>query len=210
VRLREVGARAVLVELGDVEEVWAWQVALVAARDEGRLPTLEEIVPGARTVLLDGVESPRAVAAELATWDVDVEVAHGEGPAPGPLVEIPTVYDGEDLPWVAEQWGLDVEDAVAEHCGTELRAAFCGFAPGFAYLVGLPPSRHLPRRATPRPRVPAGAVAVAGEYTAAYPTASPGGWHLIGRTDAVLWDPGRPRPALIVPGDRVRFVPVRP
>jgi len=204
VRLREVGAHAVLVELGDVDEVWAWQVALVTARDDGRLPGVEEIVPGARTVLLDGVELPAAVAAELVTW----EVARGEAPAPGPLVEIPTVYDGEDLPWVAEQWGVDVEGAVAEHSGADLRAAFCGFAPGFAYLVGLPPPRHLPRRANPRARVPAGAVAVAGEYTAVYPTASPGGWHLIGRTDAVLWDPGRPKPALIAPGDRVRFVPV--
>jgi KipI family sensor histidine kinase inhibitor len=206
VRLHEVGAGAVLVELGDVDEVWAWHAALVAGRDGGRLPAVEEIVPGARTVLLDGVESPPAVVAELATW----EVARGEEPAPGPLVEIATVYDGEDLPWVAEQWGVDVEGAVAEHSGTDLRAAFCGFAPGFAYLVGLPPQRHLPRRDTPRPRVPAGAVAVAGEYTAIYPTASPGGWHLIGRTDAVLWDPDRPRPALIAPGDRVRFVPVGP
>jgi KipI family sensor histidine kinase inhibitor len=206
VRLREVGARAVLVELGDVEEVWAWYTALIAARDDGRLPAAEEVVPGARTVLLDGVESAAAVAAVLATW----EVVRGEAPAPGPVVEIPTVYDGQDLPWVAEQWGLDVPGSVVEHSGTHLRAAFCGFAPGFAYLVGLPPSRHLPRRATPRPRVPAGAVAVAGEYTAVYPTASPGGWHLIGRTDAVLWDPRRPRPALIAPGDQVRFVPVGP
>jgi KipI family sensor histidine kinase inhibitor len=205
VKVREVGARALLVELGDVEEVWAWHAALVAGREDGRLPAVEEIVPGACTVLLDGVESPPALAAELATWDV----VGGEPSAPGPLVEIPTVYDGEDLPWVAARWGLDVEDAVAEHSGTQLRAAFCGFAPGFAYLVGLPTSRHLPRRATPRPRVPAGAVAVAGEYTAVYPAASPGGWHLIGRTDAVLWDPGRPEPALIPPGARVRFVPVR-
>jgi KipI family sensor histidine kinase inhibitor len=206
VKLREVGTRAVLVELGDVDEVWAWHAALVASRDEGRLPAVEEIVPGARTVLLDGVDSPSAVAAELATW----EVARGERPALGPLVEIPTIYDGEDLPWVAAQWGVDLAGAVAEHSGTALRAAFCGFAPGFAYLVGLPPPRHLPRRATPRPRVPAGAVAVAGEYTAVYPAASPGGWHLIGRTDAVLWDPDRAQPALIGPGDRVRFVPVGP
>ena len=151
-RLRAVGARAVLVELGDVDEVWAWQVALMTARDDGRLPGVEEIVPGARTVLLDGLESPAVVAAELATW----EVARGESPAAGPLVEIPTVYDGQDLPWVAEQWGLDVDGAVAEHSGADLRAAFCGFAPGFAYLVGLPPPRRLPRRATPRPRVPPG------------------------------------------------------
>ena len=203
-KVREVGARALLVELGDVEEVWAWHAALVAGRDDGRVPAVDEIVPGARTVLLDGVESPSALAAELATWDV----VGGEPSAPGPLVEIPTVYDGEDLPWVAARWGLDVEGAVAEHSGTELRAAFCGFAPGFAYLVGLPSPRHLPRRATPRPRVPAGAVAVAGEYTAVYPAASPGGWHLIGRTDAVLWDPDRAQPALIAPGARVSFVPV--
>ena len=118
-RIREVGAHAVLVELGDVDEVWAWQVALVTARDDGRLPGVEEIVPGVRTVLLDGVESPPTVAAELATW----EVAQGEAPAPGPLVEIPTFYDGEDLPWVAEQWGVNVEGAVAEQSGTDLRAA---------------------------------------------------------------------------------------
>jgi KipI family sensor histidine kinase inhibitor len=197
----------VLVELGDVDEVWAWQVALVTARDDGRLPSVQEIVPGALTVLLDGVESPSAVAAELATW---AGTRHAVGVS-SVLVRrrVATVYDGEDLPWVAEQWGVDVEGAVAEHSGADLRAAFCGFAPGFAYLVGPTAAAPAPP-GDPRPRVPAGAVAVAGEYTAVYPTASPGGWHLIGRTDAVVWDPGRPQPALIAPGDRVRFVPVGP
>ena len=148
------------------------------------------------------------MAAELATWEVARRrVARRRGP----LVEIPTVYDGEDLPWVAEQWGVDVEGAVAEHSGTELRAAFCGFAPGFAYLVGLPaavapappghPAAAGPgRRGGRRRRV----------HRASTRRRRPGGWHLIGRTDAVLWDPDRPRPALIAPGDRVRFVPVGP
>jgi len=205
VRVHAVGAHALLVEVADVEEVRAWHAALLAARGEGRLD-VGELVPGARTVLLDGVAAPDAVAGQLLTWTVAV----GGSPSSGRLVELPTVYDGEDLPWVAAQWGVTVEEAIAQHAGAELRAAFCGFSPGFAYLAGLPEPLHLPRRATPRPRVPAGAVALAGEYTAAYPTASPGGWHVIGRTDAVLWDAGRPDPALIAPGDRVRFVAVAP
>ena len=116
------------------------------------------------------------------------------------MVELRAVYDGEDLPWVAERWRMTIEEAVAVHAGSELRAAFCGFAPGFAYLVGLPERCHLPRRPSPRPRVPAGAVASAAGFTAVYPRPSPGGWHLIGRTDAVLWDPHRPEPALLAPG----------
>jgi len=203
VRVHPVGAHALLVEVPTVEEVWAWHAALLAARTDGRLE-VGELVPGARTVLLDGVGAPDAVARELVTWTVAV----GGSRSSGRVVELPTVYDGEDLPWVAAQWGMAVDEAVARHAGSELRAAFCGFSPGFAYLVGLPERLHLPRRPTPRPRVPAGAVALAGEYTAAYPTASPGGWHVIGRTDAVLWDASRPDPALIAPGDRVRFVAV--
>ena len=204
-RIHAAGDRALLVELGDVVEVWAWHAALVVAQAEGRLGEVGELVPGARTILLDGLDSPDEVAAQLATLSVDP----GAGWS-GRLVELPTVYDGDDLPWVAAQWGVTVDEAVALHAGRQLRAAFCGFSPGFAYLVGLPEGLHLPRRPTPRPRVPAGAVAIAGEYAAAYPAASPGGWHVIGRTDAVLWDPARPEPALIAPGDRVCFVAVAP
>jgi allophanate hydrolase subunit 1 len=107
--------------------------------------------------------------------------------------------------------GPIMESAAANGVGgTVLRAAFCGFAPGFAYLTGLAPRYHLPRRPTPRPRVPSGAVAVAGEFTAVYPRPSPGGWHLIGRTDTEMWDPSRAEPALVAPGTHVRFVPVGP
>jgi KipI family sensor histidine kinase inhibitor len=99
---------------------------------------------------------------------------------------------------------------VALHSGAVLRAAFCGFSPGFTYLVGLPARCQVPRRSRPRPQVPAGAVALAGEFTGVYPRPSPGGWHLIGRTEAVMWDPSRPEPALVTLGAGVRFVAVGP
>ena len=96
---------------------------------------------------------------------------------------------------------------IALHSGADYTVAFCGFMPGFAYMTGLPAALHLPRRATPRERVPVGAVAIAAEYAGVYPRESPGGWHLLGRTDAVLWDDGREPPALLPPGTRVRFRP---
>ncbi|GFJ90481.1 hypothetical protein Prum_041230 [Phytohabitans rumicis] len=102
---------------------------------------------------------------------------------------------------------MPVAEAVERLAGTELRVAFCGFAPGFAYLAGLPASWAVPRLASPRPRVPAGSVGLAGEYAGIYPTASPGGWRLVGRTDAVLFDVRRDPPALLAPGTRVRLVP---
>lgn len=137
----------------------------------------------------------------------------GAWPGPGqdaPLVELETVYDGEDLADVARLTGLGSADAVAAaHAAALWTAAFCGFAPGFAYLTGGDPQLAVPRREEPRTAVPAGSVALAGEYSAAYPGVSPGGWQLIGRTSAALWDLGREFPALIAPGTRVRFVPVR-
>jgi KipI family sensor histidine kinase inhibitor len=123
-----------------------------------------------------------------------------------PAVEIPVVYDGEDLAEVAAACGTSTDEVVRRHLAGRYECAFCGFAPGFAYLTGLDPGLQLPRRATPRTRVPAGAVAIAAEYTAVYPSPSPGGWHLLGRTDAVLWDVSRPEPASIRPGTTVRFV----
>ncbi|MGW4569511.1 5-oxoprolinase subunit B family protein, partial [Streptomyces sp. NPDC004561] len=171
-------------------------------RAEGTL-TVREIVPAARTVLLDGLSDPARWASELTSSAV---------PPPSPraraLVELPVRYDGPDLAEVAACWRVPEHEVARIHAGTEFTVAFCGFAPGFGYLTGLPPRYDVPRRATPRTTVPAGAVALAGPYTGVYPRSSPGGWQLIGSTDAVLWNHTRTPAALLAPGTRVRFVPV--
>ena len=122
---------------------------------------------------------------------------------------IDVVYDGADLTEVAGLTGMAAGEVIAAHTGTPWRVGFGGFAPGFAYLVGGDPRLHVPRRAEPRTRVPAGSVALAGEFSGVYPRESPGGWQLIGRTDAVLWDVERPQPALLTPGMWVRFRALR-
>jgi KipI family sensor histidine kinase inhibitor len=172
-------------------------------RAAGALSPVGEIVPGARTVLLDGVPDPDALARQLADWDVPLGVADE-----GDVVEIPVRYDGPDLADVAALWGLGAHEVAARHASYTYRVAFCGFAPGFGYLTGLPEELHVPRRDTPRTRVPAGALALAGPYTAVYPRSTPGGWQLIGTMPdpAALWDPTRDRAALLTPGARVRFV----
>jgi KipI family sensor histidine kinase inhibitor len=205
-KIRPVGTQALLVELEDLGQVQALHAALLEQRAAGELPALVDIVPAARTVLLDGVDDPAAMAGAVAACPL----APVAPPDVGPVIEIAVVYDGEDLPWLAEQWGTTVPGAVALHSGAALRAAFCGFSPGFTYLVGLPERCHVPRRSRPRPQVPAGAVALAGEFTGVYPRPSPGGWHLIGHTEAVMWDPSRPEPALVAPGAGVRFVAAGP
>lgn len=126
----------------------------------------------------------------------------------GATVEIPTRYDGPDLPEVAAAAGLGVAEVVARHSAVTYEAAFTGFAPGFAYLSGLDPVLRMPRRSSPRPRVPPGSVAIADAYSAVYPRSSPGGWHLLGSTDLVIFDASREPAALIAPGTRVRFVPL--
>jgi biotin-dependent carboxylase-like uncharacterized protein len=123
-------------------------------------------------------------------------------------VTIPVRYDGADLADVAKATGLSEDEVVSVHTGPNYTVAFTGFAPGFGYLTGLDERLRLPRRDTPRTRVPAGAVAVAGEFTGVYPRPSPGGWHLLGSTTAPLWDPSREAPALLRPGMTVRFEPV--
>ncbi|MFJ2704896.1 5-oxoprolinase subunit PxpB [Streptomyces sp. NPDC087428] len=198
------GADALLVELGSGEQTEAFHAEVLRRRAAGELPGVREVVPGARTVLLDGITRDTAgLARELVSWRVPPLRR-----ATGKPVEIPVVYDGPDLAEVAEAWGVAAAEVAALHSGTEFRVAFCGFAPGFGYLTGLPDHLHLPRRATPRTRVPAGAVALAGPYTGVYPRPSPGGWQLIGRTPdpAALWNPDREPPALLTPGARVRFV----
>ncbi|WP_238015981.1 allophanate hydrolase subunit 1 [Dactylosporangium sp. AC04546] len=193
--VRRVGGNALLIE---VDDPLAWFAHLDAERRAGRLPAVD-IVPGARTVLLDGVSDTTAVAAALRDARPPTRP-----PAAAAPVELPVRFDGEDLPFVAEHVGATVDAVVATVLGTELRVAFCGFAPGFAYLTGLPWS--LPRLPSPRPRVPAGAVGLAAEFLGVYPTASPGGWRLIGRTDSPLFDVDRDPPALLAPGRTVRIV----
>ncbi|PYC82204.1 allophanate hydrolase [Streptomyces tateyamensis] len=198
--VRRVGEAGLLLEAADPAALYR---RLLAERATGALGEVAEIVPAARTVLLDGVADPGRVARLVAAWTVTAAAL-----ADGPLVELPVVYDGADLAEVAGHWGVSVARAVELHSGIEYRVAFCGFLPGFGYLTGLPEQLHVPRRATPRPAVPAGSVAVAGPYTGVYPRSSPGGWQLLGRTPAVLWDADRDPAALLAPGTRVRFVEV--
>jgi KipI family sensor histidine kinase inhibitor len=194
-----VGWGAVLVELGSTAEVRAAYRRLVRARAAGELPGVVELVPAARTVLVTGHRRPdlAPLLADLGTADEPV----------GPEVEIPVRYDGPDLADVAGLAGLPADEVVRRHAGAAYTVAFCGFAPGFGYLTGLPAELQVPRRANPRTAVDAGAVGIAGEFAGVYPRRSPGGWQLLGRTDAVLWDADRDPPALLAPGTRVRFVP---
>ncbi|MEV4196791.1 5-oxoprolinase subunit B family protein [Micromonospora globbae] len=208
-RIRPVGMHALLLDCADPGDpsadvaglVEAWRAELTARRERGEL-TATEIVPAAATVLLDGVPDPAAAARLIATWTPRAASAGG---AAG-LVEVPVTYDGADLPVVAQRWGTTVPAVVDRLARTEFRVAFCGFAPGFPYLTGLPADLALPRLPTPRPRVPAGSVALAGPYAGIYPSASPGGWLLVGRTGMVLFDVAGDPPARLTPGTRVRLV----
>jgi inhibitor of KinA len=119
---------------------------------------------------------------------------------------IPVTYDGPDLEDVATALGLSVDDVISRHLAPTYSVDLIGFVPGWAYLSELDPALYLPRRAQPRPRVPAGSVAIAGNQTGVYPLVTPGGWHIIGHTDAVMFDPAREPPAMLRPGDGVRFV----
>lgn len=198
------GPRAVLVECGPRA---ATRLAEALRSVEG----VEQVVPAARTVLVehDGrADIDTELTATIAAFDESSPPSNDGARA---VVEIAVRYDGEDLAEVAATCGLGVDEVIALHSGCDLTSAFCGFAPGFAYLTGLPePLVSVPRRPTPRTRVPAGAVALAAGYSAVYPSASPGGWWLVGHTDAVLWDPGSADPALLAPGTTVRFRQVAP
>ncbi|GAA1636729.1 5-oxoprolinase subunit B/C family protein [Georgenia ruanii] len=200
--VRPVGDRAVLVECENLQEV----IDLHATLQRTPLPGQRDVLAAARTVMVVAA-TPSAVA-RLAR-DVAEVAAEPGGTREGPLVELDTVYDGEDLAAVAELTGLSPEGVVRAHTGQVWTAAFGGFAPGFAYLVGENHDLDVPRRDTPRTAVPAGAVALAGGFSAVYPRESPGGWQLIGRTGERMWDLARPEPALVRPGTRVRHRAVR-
>jgi len=226
VRILPCGSTALMLELDSVEEVRDWHAAAAHAR----LPGVVDLVPAARTLLvvLDPGRSraaaladvtPESVLDDLARRlrvlqpvrggrpDATEDVGGTDGPQP---LEVPVRYDGADLAEVAALWGCDVAEVVRRHTGARWTVAFCGFAPGFGYLVPDDGGDRwdVPRREVPRTSVPTGSVGLAGPYTGVYPSASPGGWRLIGRTTLELFDATREPPALMVPGRRVRFVDV--
>lgn len=191
--LRRCGTDALLVEVDSLTEVAAVRAALE------KLDGIEELVPAARTVLVKGA-LPQVREALKA---VDLTKAPTTHPRE---ITIPVVYDGPDLDLVAETAGTTPDGVVKLHTDATYEVAFCGFAPGFGYLTGLPLPLQQPRLDSPRTKVPQGSVGIAGEFTAAYPRATPGGWRLIGRTEITLFDAKAETPALLQPGDQVRFV----
>jgi len=203
IRMRPFGERAVLVEVDGLDDVLALHTRLRTVRVDGVI----DLVPAARTVLvvIDPAVLPASAArswiARTAASDADVVAV------PARLVEVPVVYDGEDLDAVAAHLGIPVAELIERHASAEWTVAFTGFAPGFGYLVSPDWPYEVPRLSRPRARVPSGAVALAGAFSGAYPRATPGGWQLIGTTSAPLFDPDAATPALLRPGDRVQFVP---
>ena len=187
----DYGDQALMLQCGSTAEVLAWAAALHSAA----LPGVVDVVPAARTVLvkLDGPRHQGVVRQRLRKMRVDAdEVAVSERSAD---VVIDVVYDGPDLAEVAGHTGLTIAGVIDAHTSTLWRVGFSGFAPGFAYLVD----------GDPRLRVSAGSVGLAGEFSAVYPRQSPGGWQLIGHTDAILWNLERPNPALLTQGMWVQF-----
>lgn len=212
-----VAERALLVRFHDADLARAVARAhnlLARCKEERqRLPEKEEWVLGAGSLLvrLDDSVAPREIEVlrdRLEAWSGSVP--SDESPSVGEAFEVAVDFGGEsgqDLDQVARECGLTAQEVVTRLCATTLTVAFLGFSPGFPYLIGLPRELEVPRLASPRPRVPAGAVAVAGPFAGIYPSATPGGWRLLGRTELALFDPRRDPPALLVAGDRVRFVP---
>ncbi|MCD2441615.1 allophanate hydrolase subunit 1 [Agromyces sp. SYSU K20354] len=201
-RLLPSGESAVLVECDSLDEVLALHDALAA----DRRPGVVELVPAARTVLV-GVDADQLPLESAMTWirRIPLAVPTAGRQGAGDAATIRVVYDGDDLAATARLLGITTEALVAAHQAADWRVAFAGFAPGFGYLVCDDWPYQVPRLDAPRTRVPAGAVALAGAFAGVYPRQSPGGWRLIGRTDAVLWDAQADPPALLAPGRRVRF-----
>jgi len=202
VRVLPSGTAGLLLECGDLDEVLGLYGVLQADPPEGVL----DVVPAARTVLL--VLDPDATTPDRVRSAVE-GLEPGDGPASGgdeSVLEVPVVYDGADLGDVAEILDCDVDEVVRRHTSGLWTVAFCGFAPGFGYLTADEGEWSIPRRSSPRTKVPPGSVGLAGEFSGVYPRESPGGWQLIGRTDLPVFDLDRDPPALLAPETRVRFV----
>ncbi len=206
--IRPLGDSAWLVDFLDLapEAARARVAGLAKALETGWPAGVRDVVPSFASLAVH-FHGPGAMAVRDWIGGTDME---GAFPA-GRIVEIRVRYGGEcgpDLEELARATGLSPDEIVALHCGADYTVAAVGFAPGFPYLAGLPEILAVPRRSTPRLRVAAGSVAIAAGQAGIYPAESPGGWHVLGRTDAVLFDPAADPPALLQPGDRVRFVPV--
>ncbi len=205
-RIVPFGEAALLVELEQrIDPAVAARAAEIADRWEDlghgpAVPTFASVLLRWDPLALDGRDAERAARELLASPGAATPLGSGR------VVEVPTRYDGPDVEEVARASGLSVGDLVRAHTSRDHVAYFLGFMPGFAYCAGVDERIVAPRLASPRPRVPAGSVAVVDGQTAVYPADSPGGWRLIGRTDLVVFDAARDEPALIRPGDRVRFV----
>ena len=200
-RALRYGESGILLELDDGNHVASALEVLKA-----RLPAgVTAAVPGARTIYF-GFNRVLVDFDSVADVLLHADLRSVVPPREAKEVEIAVTYDGEDLQPISEQLRLSVDDIVALHSGATYVVAFCGFMPGFGYLTGLPQQLWLPRKHVPRTTVPAGAVAIADRYSAVYPRQSPGGWQIIGHTDAVLWDIDADCPSLLRQGMTVRFI----
>lgn len=203
-RRRPYGPAAWIVD--ELDDVTSWAETLRELTAGGAVGGIGEIVPAEGTVVVRCARERAGAVGDA----LDAVAPSARSPTPHPLVTIDVVYDGEDLDAVAVAVGCSVDEVIERHTTGRYTAAFCGFSPGFAYLTGLDERLRLPRRDRPRTSVPAGSVAIAAGYTAVYPSASPGGWHLLGRTDAVVWDADRDPPALLTPGTPVELRRIGP
>lgn len=198
--IRPFGEAALLVALGTPHRAQA----LASSLRREPLAGMVEAVPGLDSVLVEFDPIGPEPGSLIPLLEERLAALLDE-PEAGRLHLIPVTYDGPDMADVAELTGMAPEAVIELHAATELRVLFCGFAPGFAYLGALPPALHVERLATPRTHTPAGSVAIAGAMSGIYPADLPGGWRVIGRTEVTLFDPHRDPPALLLPGDRVRF-----
>jgi KipI family sensor histidine kinase inhibitor len=214
-RIRMSGDTMLIVELGDRidETINAHAIALAERLASAQLPGVRDVVPGYTTVGIHvdplRTEWP-ALEHAIVGAAGDVETAPV---AERPVIEIAVEYGGAhgpDLDEVARFAGCTADEVIARHASRVYRVYMLGFVPGFAYMGRVDPSIAAPRHRVPRERVPAGSVGIAGEQTGVYPIASPGGWQLVGRTQARMFDPNRMPASLVAPGDRVRFVRVEP
>lgn len=210
-RISPLGDSAVTVTLGEgiSEQLSEQVVAEARIIEESEILGVMDVVPAYATVtvfydpLRVGYADLRSRLLALAPSGMPTAVGNRASRSHAIQVR----YDGEDLADVAARVGLTIDDVIAIHSATEYRVFVIGFVPGFAYLGVLDSRLVIPRREAPRKRVPAGSVAIAEAQTGIYPSATPGGWHLVGTTDIRMFDPSRSEPALFAVGDRVRFVP---